>query len=203
VSKSYNQILGEVGDAVDYLNAGGVAPDLVAGDLDFYAALAELPDDAEVDHYAPELPDFGPSVVSVESVEEFELVYLALGAVHGFPVDRYKITYEIDHERDHLLATSRIGFKAMRYGLMVTDSNPPYSYGWRPLHAYAEPTATVTKLAIGSQVSAPRRLSDGDQTRLGAMKYNGQQDVAHRIIAATDSRLSSLRLPTGFALANS
>ena len=136
--------------------------------------------------------------MTVETVQEFELVYHALGVVHGFPVGSYKINYEIEHENAHLAATQRVGYREMRYGLLIDSSNPPYSYGWRPFHSYAKPVEAVTKLALGSQVAAPSRLSDGDYLRLHAMGYTGHYDVGRRIVTSTDPRLSSLRLPSGF-----
>lgn len=198
--KSYSAILNEVSQAADYVRAGGVIPNIVTNDADFYTSLADLPDDAILTDYATELPEFGPSAVTVGTVQEFELVYHALGVVHGFPVDRYKIDYEIEHENAHLAATQQVGYKEMRYGLLVNFSNPLRSYGWRPFHTYAQPVEAVTKLALGSQVAAPPRLSDGDYLRLNAMGYTGQHDIGRRIVTSSNPRSSSLRLPSGFIM---
>jgi hypothetical protein len=195
VVKSYSRILQEVDAAVQYVRTGSEIPNVVSGDIEFYKSLADAPDDTIVENYVPVLPDFGPSAVSVRSLTEFDLVYTALGVVHGFPVDEHLVDRDICHETAHLDATERLGMRETRYGILVTMSNPPYSYSWRPFHAYAEPTRQVTKLSIASQVAAPSRLSDGDSLRLTAMGYTGRQDVAGRITTSTHPLLSTLRVP--------
>ena len=71
------------------------------------------------------------------------------------------------------------------------------TFGWRPAVRQAGPIDRITKLASASIVAAPVNLSDGDLGRLHALGYKGREDVAQRIMTATDPRLASLPLPEG------
>lgn len=192
--KSYEQIRQEVGDAVDCVRTGVPAPNIVSTDQDYYKSLAELPSNDPLD-WSDELYDFGPCAVTVETVEEFALVYRALGEVHRQPIYPYLIDDDIKHEQAHCDAAERVSFRQRRYGLLVVESNDE-SYSWRPFHQYADPSGRVTKLGIGSLIAAPDILSDGDKLRLHSMGYEDASDVAMRIYRAKDPELLKLWVPS-------
>lgn len=208
--KPYSQILNEVGNAVDYVRAaGGSVPlDIVGAQVERGKELADLPDDASIeDWFDNELPEAPPNFIRAASVEEFALVYVALGYLHG-GIPQHMVDKDIAHEKTHKERADFIGFSQSVFTLILDESSVikvpvPNSnrirvdahYSWWPSIEEAGPIGHVSKLAIGSMVAAPPKPSIGDMARLNAMGYEGQLDVAKRIKAATDPRLAKLLLP--------
>lgn len=198
--KTYEQIAAAVDHALSYVRSGwSDIPDLASMDTQQYEALADMRDDAILTEYAPKLPDLGPTAVTVTTIEEFRLLYDALGAAHSMKIPAQRIAGQIAHEQAHLAASARIGFEQLYYGLLITESDPGFHVRWRPFHAYAKPLGEVTKLAVASQLAAPAILSDGDRRYLFAMGYKGAADVGRRITTARDLRLSSLWVPESYS----
>ncbi len=210
--RPYRRILHEVGDACDYVqeNGGSMPWDAVSQQTEAGEPWAELPDHASArDMYDDELSTVAPNVIRVATVKEFALVFKALGAIHG-GIDPSKVNEHILHEKAHKQAADgAIGFRQSVYGLVVTGSSirktpvangtmVEASFNWRPFCQQAGPLGEVTKLAVASIVAAPDEISEGDSARLIAMGYQGQEDIAQRIEAATDTRLSSLPMPETF-----
>ena len=83
--KTYEAILNEVGNAVDYVRAqGGVVPDKTVEEQTMLGKrLANLPDSEILEDYYPdELPEVTHNVVTVRTVEEFRMIYTALAYIH-------------------------------------------------------------------------------------------------------------------------
>jgi hypothetical protein len=205
--KSYNQIYREVADAVEYVRSegGAVADNTVAEQSEFGRQDYELSDNDVID-CEEDLPAPAPNVVRVATLDELFMVYNALGRVHRCPIKQQMIDEDISHERRHKEAADQIGFRHSVYETRITVSREtltPYGgrigeIGWRPLVRQAGSIGRITKLASASIIAAPASLSEGDLARLQAMGYEGQEDVANRIVTATDPRLSTLPLPDHF-----
>lgn len=202
MNRSYSQIHREVGNAVDYVraNGGAVADNSVAEQIEAGQQNHELSDRDLVD-YEEDLPVAAPNVVRAATLDELLMVYDALGRIHH-GIDQWKIDKDISHEKRHKAAADRIGFRHSVHEVQLTESRETptpqglaIQFGWRPSVRQAGPINGVTKLASASIVAAPANLSDGDLARLNAMGYEGQDDVAQRIMTATDPQLASLLLP--------
>ena len=197
MTRSYSTILHEVGNAVDYVRSeGGSVPwDAVSEHIEVGEQLVDLPDNAVLeDWYSEELFPTLPNEVRAVNVEEFAMAYKALGRIHH-GINRREVNRQIAHEIAHKANADFIGFRQSVFGLRITESIArrgifgPTRFSWRPYAEQAGPISAVTKLSIASVVAAPRILSDGDAARLNAMGYEGQADVANRIMNATHSRL--------------
>lgn len=122
------------------------------------------------------------------------MAYQALSYIHGITIPPYCIDETVGHEGAHT-AVARTLFAETEYRLMVLNSRPRETFGVRPYTAFARQLGKLPKLAIAPITAAPFELSPGDEARLTAMNYEGQEDVARRIRTATDPLLASLALP--------
>jgi hypothetical protein len=212
MSKSYEQILREAGNAVDYVRSlGGEAPwSAVDEQTASGTSLRDFADSDILHGLANTLPLAPPNKLRASTVEEFAMIYSALGYVQRCKVDPQKVAADICHETDHKARVDFVGFEHSAFSLTLVDSRVrqidtpagplrTVEFAWRAAVEAAGPLGKVTKLALASIAAAPHKLSDGDAACLNAMGYTGQQDVANRIMSATDPRLSSLPLPGPFS----
>lgn len=131
-----SQILHEIVDVCDYVQAGGTVPDAVT---DFSASgnqLAHLSDGDLIEDYAPEMLEPDPATVAVGTAEELEMVFRALGRIHGVDVPRYYVGYVIGHEGMHLAVASTL-FQDTDYRMTVLDFKPRETCLVRPSIAFA------------------------------------------------------------------
>jgi|SRR5581483_2588266 len=196
MSKPYEQIYAEVGAACEYVAGGGLLPDLAPDAIIEASRFRKLHHaDALPNYYPLELVDLGPSVVAVETQEEYRLVFGALAEQRpGFITDDTvpAVQSAIRHEADHAaIAELAIGFAQTAFSLAVTECGPEEGeLAVLPFTQFAGPKRRVSKLAVAAIIGVPYMVtgtpfcpSPGDMACLNAMGYEQRDDIAREIAA--------------------
>lgn len=158
---------------------------------DLHELLAQVEDDTRLDGFREE---FGGDEASLTGADTITWADTAQGlldltrdltARFDNPVDPDYIAEQVRHEDEHAAVARTVGFRRIRYGLLVRE-RPGASPGsirvdWKLCIQQVAPSRPVTKLLYAAIVAAPRCLSADDVEALRVMGYRDADDVARRI----------------------
>jgi hypothetical protein len=143
---------------------------------DLHALLRPAADDALVTGWSEDFRDL-PDTTWTSSPDGLRELAESLNESCQWGIDPGYLESQVQHEQQHAARALAVGFTKIRYGLFVhrTRTDTPGGYtvatDWRMMVNHAAPAGPVTKLAYASIVSAPVKLSAGDEQALRDMGY--------------------------------